>query len=250
MSKFAEMKANLAKKAAPAVATKPAAGPPPKAAPGRLPAKPTVAPRQAIAPRPAAVPKKKVIDAASAFTGLGEAKSRRNSSFLRPGTYILRVNRVKLDQNRTGQVFLAVEMTCLHVVQEDPGFKAHVPGEEVSHLLWQRHDSFLGNVRGAIAGIGGTSVDEVDDGDAVLVTSDAQPLANVIVEAQATNQITKSGGDFTVVSYRAIDEDEIVATLTEAELRRFFPDGSPAPVAQEEAPGDEEPNEEADPTQE
>lgn len=169
------------------------------------------------------------------FTGVQNAKGKRDGNYVKPGNYICRITRVKADKNRKGDEFVAVEMDCLHVAATEQGLPGHIVGEAVSHLLMKKSDYFLDEFRSFAAAAVGCGIDEIDEQACVdICDPELQPLAGSIVEIQAKNRITKQGKDFTNVTYkRRISAAAIKAKdaamgglLTDQEIARFFPKGS------------------------
>lgn len=166
------------------------------------------------------------IDTSSLFAGIEEAQERRDANYERPGHYIERIDNIKADRSRKGEEFLAIEKTVLHVLDDDNG-EGHRVGQQVTHMLMKKHDSFLGNVKSFVANTLGSSPDEVKLDVCVTICAEDQPLSGIIIECQNRNQVTKKGTDFTIINYLGEVPVERLRRLMPAEaLERHFPDGA------------------------
>lgn len=168
------------------------------------------------------------------FGGIKDAKSRFDSNYIIPSHCLWRIDNVKVDENRSGEGFMAIEMTCLEDLVSEKyarGVYGHTPGESASHLMMKKHDSFLGNVKAFIANTMGVPVEEIAENDALAICDASQPLRNTVVEIEARNTKTKRGTDFTVVNYKGeVPPTELIARWGELEdgaemMERFFPQG-------------------------
>lgn len=171
---------------------------------------------------------------AGIFEGIGQAKSRIDGNYVIPSHFLGRINRVKTGKNRKEEGFFVVELTVVHDCEPDKyerGVYGHAVGEEVSHMMMSKHDSFLGNVKGFISNTLDMPDDEIGEEEAMAVCADDQPLAGTIVEVAARNTKTRAGNDFTVVNYKGEVPLEDMLSIWEqmgeegAERRlRFFPE--------------------------
>lgn len=159
----------------------------------------------------------------SIFAGISAAKARADANYELPGHYIELIRRVKADRSRKGEDFVAVEKTILAVLDDDEG-RGHRIGDEVTHMLMAKHDSFLGNIKAMIAATFGVPAEQVQEADAVEICGDSQPMAGAVVECVNRNQVTRRGTDFTIINYkRALTVADIRAKLDPQVLARFFP---------------------------
>lgn len=164
------------------------------------------------------------------FKGVEGAKASFASNYLKPGAYYLRIDRVKADSTRKNEDFLAVEMTVLNVLDEAEG-KANKVGENVSHLMMAKHDSFLGNVKAFVSNVLGCPPDEVTQENCIQICEYEEngkpvpsPLAGMVIEVSARNTVTKKQGTFTVVNYkREVAPAEYIPTLSEKAKKLFAP---------------------------
>lgn len=140
--------------------------------------------------------------AADIFAGIEQAKASFGANYLRDGRYFALLRNVKQDKNRKHVPFVAFELTILVCL---PGqANIHRPGEECSHLLMANNDSFLGNLKGAFAGIYGCEAEAITRDvcrEFAPETGDS-PLAGRLIEVTARGIVTKDNKPFTVVDYR------------------------------------------------
>jgi hypothetical protein len=175
---------------------------------------------------------------AGIFDGMGEAKSRIDGNYVIPSHFLGRINRVKTGKNRKDEGFFVVEMTVIHDCEPDKyerGNYGHAVGEEVSHMMMSKHDSFLGNVKGFIGSTLDMPDEEIGEEEAMAVCAEDQPLAGTIIEVAARNTKTRAGNDFTVVNYKGEVPKEDMFAVWEtmgddgAERQaRFFPNSPDA----------------------
>ena len=168
------------------------------------------------------------------FKNVKNAKANFGANYEREGKYIMFVRRVKLDQNKDEDWFVAVEKVCVACIDPMDEPKPHRPGEQCSHLFCnygKGKASFLANFKGMIMQVFDVPEDEIDEEACDLITSDEQPMAGMFVEMQNKQVTTKAGGPFTRIKYlRSIPVEEIAedvkresleACLTKDELQYF-----------------------------
>ncbi|MFG0316801.1 MAG: hypothetical protein ACF8XB_05975 [Planctomycetota bacterium JB042] len=177
------------------------------------------------------------MDATELFKGIGDAKASYGAEYERVGHYIQRLDRLKAGENRAKEGFLAIEKTVLYVYPdtlqrwENEGkpqdFRPHVAGDEISHLLMRKHDSFLANVKGFFARVLGCPEEEVTLDACAAACDEEQPMAGYLVEVRSRNQITRKNTNFTKIDYvRAVPPSELKELLPADEIARLFPNGS------------------------
>jgi len=159
------------------------------------------------------------------FSGLKGAKMSGDSNWVKPGLYWCRLDNVKLDETRKNGAALFVEMTVVHVLDDDNGL-GHKLGESCTHGMFSKFDSFLGNVKQFISGTLGVAPDEVEEQHIFDIIEADQPLQGTVVEVQARQIITREKGNkFTKVNYKQeIQAKDLLATLDEDAQRIYFPD--------------------------
>lgn len=169
------------------------------------------------------------------FTGIKDAKAQMDANYMRPGIYWSRINRVKVDVSRKQEAFVAIEMTAIHIIDDDDG-KGHKLGEDVTHMLMPKHDMFLPNMKGFIAGALSMAIDDITEVEAMSVCGADQPLAGTVVECRNRTIITKEGRPFTVVKYvREVPASELLQALPPIDQENFFPGGALGRIAQLQA---------------
>jgi hypothetical protein len=169
------------------------------------------------------------------FDNIVETKASRSANYTRPGHYWCIINGVKEGETRNKDGFVAIEMTTIHRFEEQcfpdsiapdgsTVLGSHKIGEDHTHMMLTKHDSFLGNFKQFLVGASGTPEHEITPEDATYVISDEQPLAGYIVEVTAKTIKTRRGTDFTKIEYeRQISPTQIKNTLTPERIERFFP---------------------------
>lgn len=183
------------------------------------------------------------------FDGVEKAKASFDSNYVRRGHYYALINRVKADQTRNGDKFVAIEMTILHTFGDGDGKelqgpevdladKWHAPGEDTSQLLMAKQDTFLGNFKAFIANVMGVSDTEIDSKTCEEATDpNNQPMAGKVIELNNRVIKTRAGKDFTKVNYRReVPVAEFANVIDREVLNRYVPDLD-ARLAEE---GDEE----------
>lgn len=146
--------------------------------------------------------------------------SSNGGSYVRPGHYLARIDRVKSGESQQGSgEFVAIEMTVLAALEDgdlpvDEDFNIlgkehwHRPGENVSHLLMAKHPSFQANFKSFVANVGGVAESEVTKDRCVQVTQGL--FEGLFVEVRARTVKTRRGSPFTLVGYsREVPPEEI-----------------------------------------
>lgn len=174
----------------------------------------------------------------STFGGgaLKNAKARVDSNWIRPGHYLMRIDRVKLDQNRKDETMMFIEMTPVHVYDNDDG-AGHRVGEAVSHGLMKKHDAFLGNVKAFLAAAMGCPAEEIGEDEILAVLDDDEGVLNgTVVEVFAKEIVTKANRPFTSVKYRReVPALELLEILSEETQKLYFPDDELQKIAAADA---------------
>lgn len=152
------------------------------------------------------------------FSGLKAAKASIRATYERPGHYIQMIRGVKAGKNRNKEDFLAIEKVVVAAVEG-----THTPGEDVTHLMMPKHDSFLANVKAFIE-----NVLEINDSDYSAeeleeamedICGDSNPMAGTFIEVVNHDIMTKADKPFTIVSYkREVPASEIKELLAEGDI--------------------------------
>lgn len=168
------------------------------------------------------------------FDGMGEAASSRDSNYFIPSHVLGRINKVKSGTTRKEEGFFAVEVTVVHDCQPEKYERSkygHAVGEEVTWMAMAKHDSFLSNVKQFISSTVDMPDDKIGKEEVTIICGDDQPLAGQVVEIACRNIVTRSGKDFTKVSFKgAVSLEELAKTIGDEQMAVFFPDWS-APAA-------------------
>lgn len=170
--------------------------------------------------------------AANMFTGIAAAKAKMDANYESPGHYLERIDRVKVDVTRDNSAFVAIEKTIIHVYDNDDG-KGHKPGENVTHMLMQKHDSFLPNMKAFIAAACSMDAAEITPENAMQVCGPTQPLAGTVVECKNRTIMTKKQQPFTLIIYqREVTATELLQTMPPADQALYFPNNALQLMAQ------------------
>ena len=157
------------------------------------------------------------------FSGVEDAKASGDWNYELPGTYIERIDSVKLKQSRKRRWYLVFEKTILKVIDDNDG-AGHRPGDVVTHMIDTSSDYFLGEIKGILSRILKVDADEVGQEECEAITRKAQPLRGIIVQCTNVNRVTKSDKDFTKIKYERVAAARLPKLLGEKAVDRFFPD--------------------------
>ncbi len=174
------------------------------------------------------------LNAMDIFKNISSAKMTMDGNYEREGRYLWRIDAVKMDKNRKGDTFLAVEKTCIKVLSApeavpnpDPKKRPHAEGEAVCHMMMAKHDSFLGNVKSMIAHILEMRPEDITAEDAASLCAPEQLLTGMIVETNNRTQLTKAKTEFTVVNYiRRYKATEALSALSANAIAAYFPNNA------------------------
>lgn len=170
----------------------------------------------------------------SIFSGLKDAKLRVDANYVRPGHYLMRIDKCKTAENRKHEDFCAVEMTCVHVMDDDNG-AGHKPGEEPSWLTMVKSDYFASDILTFICNVMGLDPNDLSEKERIeaaeMVFGEEddkdhdQPLSGTVVEVKARAvKLKDSDKDFTKVSWcREVPASELIERLSDDEKAKFFP---------------------------
>lgn len=171
------------------------------------------------------------------FDGIENTASSSNGGrYIVPGHYLARIDRVKAGESQQGNgEFVAIEVTILDALPDgdipyDPEWNRlsaeewHRPGEQASHLLMSKHQSFQANFKAFVANVGGVAESEVTAGRCKQVTEGL--FDGLFVEIRARTIKTRRGTPFTVVGYsREVPASEIKARVAAETLDRILGPG-------------------------
>ncbi len=170
--------------------------------------------------------------ASTMFTGIAAAKAKMDANYEAPGHYLERIDRVKIDVTRGQDAFVAIEKTIVHVYDNDDG-KGHKVGENVTHMMMQKHDSFLPNMKAFIAAACSMDAAQITPENAMQVCGPVQPLAGTVVECKNRSIMTKKQQPFTLIIYqREVPAAELLQSMPPADQQQFFPNNALQLMAQ------------------
>ena len=159
---------------------------------------------------------------AGMFSGLAKATASRRASYEKPGHYIQMIERVKSDETRKNELFLAIEKRIVVAIEG-----VHTTGEQVTHMMMKKHDSFLPNVKAFLADILDINEESHSDEDFEQAMIDicceegetANPLGQMFIEVENQDVMTKANKPFTVINYkREVPAKEIAEYITDGDI--------------------------------
>lgn len=182
----------------------------------------------------------------SKYASVSGATVSRRANYIRPGRYLVRVDRFEEGQNRKKQDFVVSQMTVVNVSEtavpgrdydRDRDLPLHSVGEEISDLMMVANIAFEQRVKGFVMAAGDLTQEDFDEEEYEGALIDAavaedQPLAGYTVEVLA-EQIVKQGASepysnddvYTRCTYiRRVPASELAEHLGEKDLTRFYPD--------------------------
>ncbi len=165
------------------------------------------------------------------FDGIEKTTRQYDNNFLRPGRYVLRIERVSSGNSRKGD-FWKFEATVLVVLNDEVG-QGHRVGEVVTRLRPQSQDGALPEFKSLICCVFGCRDEEITAQDCYTTTSENQPLAGMVIEVHARQVETKKSTPerpvfFTRVDYRRRVQLTELPAILGSDLSKFYPNGLPA----------------------
>lgn len=166
------------------------------------------------------------------FGGIGNAKASMDPSYCAPGKYLARIGEAKIDKTRGGDVFFAMEMDIVEVIENQYEQRTgvdgsgqpimvtktgHRVGDPVSHFIPNYgggKDLFLPNIKAMLNGVlafRGISLDGMSDAEQITfvktVVGSDQPLKGLVVEWHGNLREKKKSTDaapdyFTRITYQ------------------------------------------------
>ena len=141
----------------------------------------------------------------SLFKGIDKVQVSGSGRYVTPGNYVLEVAEVKTfeSQKKKGRHFFCVEGVVLSTTAQE-----YVPGDMVSWLVnITDHESALSNIKNFTMSLSPDMTEaDVTPGSVDAMCSADQPASGTKVRATAINVQTRSGGDFTKVSWAPYNE--------------------------------------------
>lgn len=136
------------------------------------------------------------------FDGIDKVSSSSGGAWLLPGKHRFRINALKSpDGLRNGQCFIA-ELAV--VASTNP---AYVEGQSVSWIrnITKHREMALADIKGFLAAVANCDEGTIDSAAARDAVSDDQPFAGAMVDCEAFNRPTKTGGEFTRTLWTAVE---------------------------------------------
>jgi hypothetical protein len=162
---------------------------------------------------------------AGAFSGLDKTNPSRDTEFVKPGRYVMRVEGYTHNKtNRNGRIssfftFLTVAVLDNSAGAAHPG-GSHRVGDKATWMLMADVDASGPALVAAMLAVTGLPQTELDDAAYQAFGAAAQPLRGIFVEVDSKQITTKKGAPFTLVKIkRAITDDE-VKTLVPVEVQK------------------------------
>ena len=162
------------------------------------------------------------------FKGIGTAKPMLDSEYIKPGRYLVRIDKTKFFQNRKKINRFGVEMTVVHVIDDAAG-QGHRLGNSVTYIFRPESDYFQGEMKAFISCVLGIphesiSEDDITEAGVEMFVKDEKILTGSVLEFTARTIVTTKDNDFTRVAFnRLLTAKEAIATLPEAIRTAFFP---------------------------
>lgn len=160
------------------------------------------------------------------FKNVKDAKANFGANYEREGHYIMFVRRVKQDQNKDKDWFVAVEKVTMKCFDPYDEPKPHKPGEQCSHLLCnygKGKPNFLPNFKAMVANVFDIPEEDIDEDASDLIISDEQPMACMFIEMQNKTILTKEKRDFTRIKYlRAVPYEEALELIGEETMTQYL----------------------------
>lgn len=169
------------------------------------------------------------------FSGIQQAKAKMDANYERQGRYLERIDKVRVDISRKQETFMAIEKTVIYIIDGDDE-KGHKKGESITHMLMQKHDMFLPNVKAFIAAAVSMEAELITEAEAMQVCGVEQPLTGTVVECHNRMVQTRSNQPFTAINYmREVPAAELLQMLPPQDQEQFFPGGALQLIAQHQA---------------
>lgn len=179
--------------------------------------------------------------AKSIFSGISAAKPTMSATYHGRGRYLMRIDEIKIAEDRKKVEQFIVQMTVVHVIDNENNHpSSHGVGTEVSFLTKKTSDYFLPEVSAFCKAVLGADLTAMDEDQAVAVVdsliSQEQPLAGHVVETYGKHNVTKEGEDRIYCRFqRRLTFTEVAEALSEKEIARFFPGDSLVKLVEAEA---------------
>lgn len=143
---------------------------------------------------------------ASMFDGIEGARVSEGGVYFKPGVYKARILAVKALKDRKGVGTFVVECELLE------SSEATLPaGTIASWVVKLDKEPALGNIKSFAAAANNCGAKDVTAKAIELIVSEGNPLKDTILKVSAQNIKTKSGNDFTKVTWLPEDDEPAAA---------------------------------------
>lgn len=162
------------------------------------------------------------------FKGIGSARPMLDSEYIKPGRYMVRIDKTKFFQNRKKINRFGVEMTVVHIIDNAQG-QGHSIGNSVTYIFRPESDYFQGEMKAFISCVLGIPHEQITEDDITeagveMFVKDEKILTGSVLEFTARNVVTQKDTDFTRVAFnRVLPAAEALTVLPENIVASFFP---------------------------
>lgn len=164
----------------------------------------------------------------SRFAGLNGAKRGFSSNALTEGEYVIRIDKCDFFPTEMYGDTWKNTLTVLGVVRG-----SHAVGEEVNTSFRARNKSFASNLCGFLAGVTGSSDEDITDASGEEALAENSPINGLVCVVKARKRTHKSATneDGSPVTYhvyeweRAMSPDQIKDMLPDEVIAKYFPNG-------------------------
>lgn len=139
----------------------------------------------------------------SVFGRIAAAQPTEGGIYLNEGTYLVRIEALKMLRTRKGADAFVAEFQILESTSAN---NLRPAGTTASWFVDLNNDAGPGNVKAFLAALFGANVDEVDAESAMAAVSDAQPGKGRVVHCQVTAITTKAGKPFSKHVWSTCDQ--------------------------------------------
>ena len=145
------------------------------------------------------------------------AKTNSSSEYMKPGNWLLRIDKIARGENRKGVGNFKLEGTVIHCFDGE-----QKTGASITDMYSEKSDFIFSEVKALVDALAGKDAVNVNFGDLEAISSDAQPLKGIVVEYSAWEKESKNGFKFTKTACKGmITKSKWEATATPEELERF-----------------------------
>lgn len=137
----------------------------------------------------------------------GGKQPRRDSEWIRPGVYLVRIESFKKGANRKGREYMHFTMLNCHTIDDSLGASvkdgSQRAGDKLSWRIMAEWDGAEGTIMSAIQTLTGLPIEELQDDNVYdQLTAASQPLAGLYARVEARQIQTQSGNPFTAVTIK------------------------------------------------